>query len=64
MKKTEPLQEIRRMPGYQGRTFRRYTQRYQNSALEGLLDKRLLKDSTRKAPVDEVMAVVDLYSER
>lgn len=57
-------EEAARMLGVSDRTFRRYTQRYQDSGLEGLLDRRLVQDSSRKAPVDEVMAVVNQYKER
>ncbi len=57
-------EEAARMLGVSDRTFRRYTQRYQDSGLEGLLDKRLVQDSYRKAPADEVMALVDQYKDR
>ena len=46
------------------RTFRRYVDRYHNNGLDGLLDKRLTQASSRKAPVDEVMAMVDRYKNR
>ena len=83
MRRTEMLQEIRRMrfeEVYWGwsksrltqeeaarilavcdRTFRRYIDRYEESGMEGLSDKRLTQASFRRAPVDEVMAVADLY---
>ena len=50
--------------GVSDRTFRRYIDRYEESGLEGIADKRLTQASHRRAPVDEVMAVVDLYSGR
>jgi transposase len=50
--------------GVSDRTFRRYIDRYEESGLEGLADKRLTQTSHRLAPVDEVMALVDLYSSR
>lgn len=50
--------------GVSDRTFRRYIDRYEESGLEGLADKRLTQTSNRRAPVDEVMALVDLYSSR
>jgi transposase len=50
--------------GVSGRTFRRYIDRYEESGLEGIADKRLTQTSHRRAPVDEVMALVDLYSSR
>jgi transposase len=46
------------------RTFRRYIDRYEESGMEGLSDKRLTQASFRRAPVDEVMAVADLYKNR
>ncbi len=46
------------------RSFRRYMQRYEDSGMEGLLDRRLNEPSHRRAPVDEVMALQDLYSSR
>ena len=86
MRRTEMLQEIRRMrfeEVYFGwsesrltqeeaavildvcdRTFRRYIDRYEESGVEGLSDKRLTQASFRRAPVDEVMAVADLYKIR
>jgi transposase len=48
--------------GVSDRTFRRYINRYEESGLEGIADKRLTQTSHRRAPVDEVMALVDLYS--
>jgi transposase len=50
--------------GVSDRTFRRYIDRYKESGLEGLADKRLTRTSHRRAPVDEVMALVDLYGNR
>ncbi len=50
--------------GISDRTFRRYIDRYEESGLEGLADKRLTQVSNRRAPVDEVVALVDLYSSR
>ena len=46
------------------RTFRRYMCQHEESGIEGLLDKRLNQPSHRKAPVDEVMKLVDLYTGR
>ena len=46
------------------RTFRRYMCRHEETGLEGLLDKRLNQPSHRKASVDEVMKLVDLYRGR
>jgi transposase len=47
--------------GVSDRTFRRYVERYEEQGLEGLADKRLTQASHRRAAVDEVMALVDLY---
>jgi transposase len=46
------------------RTFRRHINRYEDLGIEGLSDKRLAQASLRRAPVDEVMAVVDRYISR
>ena len=86
MKRTEMLQEIRkmrfeeayevwtekrlsqeeaaRMLGVCARTFRRYIDRYEEDGLEGLVDKRLSQVSHRRAPADEVMAMVEGYRGR
>lgn len=50
--------------GVCGRSFRRYMNRYEESGLDGLLDRRLNRLSSRCAPVDEVMALQELYSSR
>jgi transposase len=50
--------------GVSDRTFRRYIDRFEESGLDGLADKRLTQTSHRRAPVDEVIALVDLYSSR
>ncbi|MCX5873238.1 MAG: ISNCY family transposase [Deltaproteobacteria bacterium] len=57
-------EEAAMMLGVCSRTFRRQIDRYQESGLEGLLDKRLTQVSSRCAPVDEVMAVADRYEKR
>lgn len=44
------------------RTFRRYLVRYEEEGMEGLIDRRLGQISHRCAPVDEVVALADLYS--
>lgn len=56
--------EAARMLGVTERSFRRYINRYHENGLEGLLDKRITQTSARKAPVDEVMALVDRYKSR
>ena len=50
--------------GVSERTFRRYICRYEDGGLEGLFDRRLSMESMRKAPVDEVFKLVQLYRER
>ena len=86
MRRTEMLQEVRRMRfeeaydvwterrltqeeaarmlGVCDRTFRRYIDRYEERGLDGLLDKRLTQASSRRAPVDEVMALARQYEGR
>ena len=48
--------------GVNARTFRRYLDRYHEGGMEGLLDRRLTQASARRAPVDEVMALLGRYS--
>lgn len=43
------------------RTFRRYINRYEESGVEGLSDKRLTQTSHRRAPMDEVMELTEIY---
>ncbi|MFA4915687.1 MAG: helix-turn-helix domain-containing protein [Syntrophales bacterium] len=50
--------------GVCSRTFRRYVDRYEDEGLNGLQDKRLTQASFRRAPVDEVMAIVGRYESR
>ncbi|MGH7261727.1 MAG: helix-turn-helix domain-containing protein [Nitrospiraceae bacterium] len=46
------------------RTFRRYLDRYEEAGLDGLIDKRMEQVSHRRAPVDEVVRLVDRYRSR
>lgn len=57
-------EEAARLLGVHERTFRRYVNRYEEYGLEGLLDKRLEQVSHRRAPVDEVMRLTELYQSR
>jgi hypothetical protein len=57
-------EEAAMLLGVCDRTFRRYLTRYEDQGMEGLTDKRLGQISHRRAPVDEVMALSDLYSNR
>lgn len=42
-------------------TFYRYRRRYEEEGVDGLADRRLDKMSNRRAPVDEVMKVLNLF---
>jgi hypothetical protein len=57
-------EEAARLLGVCDRTFRRYLVRYEERGMEGLIDQRLGQVSHRCAPVDEVIALVDLYGRR
>ena len=57
-------EEAARMLGVSDRTFRRYIDRYREEGLEGLLDKRLTRASSRRAPVDEVAELLEQYKSR
>lgn len=46
------------------RTFRRYMNRYDEGGLDALVDKRLVQISHRRAPVDEVMRLLEHYRNR
>ena len=54
-------EEAAQILGVSDRTFRRYVERYEDSGLEGLMDKRLSQVSHRRASVDEVLALQELY---
>jgi len=54
-------EEAANILGVSGRTFRRYVERYDESGLDGLVDKRLSQASHQRAPVDEVIALENLY---
>lgn len=57
-------EDAARLLGVCARTFRRYIDRYEEEGLDGLLDKRLTQVSHRRAPVDEVLRLVDRYRRR
>ena len=57
-------EDAARLLGVCARTFRRYIDRYEDEGLDGLLDKRLTQVSHRRAPVDEVLRLVDRYRRR
>ena len=50
--------------GMSERTFRRYRDRFEAEGAEGLYDRRLGRLSGRRAPADEVMAVLELFDTR
>ena len=61
----KPTFKIERMLPPFRRTINRYEEdRYEEDGLDGLVDKRLAQDSHRRAPVDEVMRLVDRYRNR
>ena len=53
--------EAARLLGVCERTLRRQIDRYESDGMDGLIDKRLTQLSHQRAPVDEVMKLVDLY---
>ncbi|WP_066577265.1 ISNCY family transposase [Burkholderia sp. ABCPW 14] len=53
--------EAARLLGVCERTFRRQMGRYEADGLDGLIDKRIEQISHRRAPVDEVVKLVELY---
>ncbi len=57
-------EEAAQILGVSSRTFRRYINRYDDNGIEGLSDRRLTQASHRRAPVDEVMALGELYRRR
>ena len=57
-------EEAGRLLGMSERNFRRYVGRYEADGLQGLIDRRVEQISSRRAPVDEVMRLVNLYQSR
>lgn len=57
-------EEAARLLGVCDRTYRRYLARYEEQGMEGLIDQRLGQISHRSAPVDEIVALADLYNYR
>lgn len=47
--------------GISPRTFRRHINRYEQDGIDGILDKRITQASSRRAPVDEVLALCNAY---
>ncbi|MGH8378352.1 MAG: ISNCY family transposase [Gammaproteobacteria bacterium] len=56
--------EAAQLLGMCGRSFRRYVARHEADGPEGLLDRRISQASARRAPVDEVVRMVELYRSR
>ena len=54
-------EEMAEMLNVDVRTVRRWTRRYEDDGLDGLIDKRIGQVSARRAPVDQVLKVQDLY---
>ena len=50
--------------GNSERTYRRWRDRYEAQGAEGLFDRRLGRISARRAPVDEVARLLELYDGR
>ena len=50
--------------GVSERTFRRWRDRYEAEGADGLYDRRLGRVSARRAPVDEVARVLELFDTR
>ena len=50
--------------GVSERTFRRWRARYEAEGADGLYDRRLGRVSARRAPVDEVARVLELFDTR
>ena len=54
-------EQAAKMLGVSTRTFRRHIFRYEQDGIEGILDKRITKASSRRAPVDEVFELCNTY---
>ncbi len=63
-KRSLTQEEAARILGVTDRTFRRYINRYDNEGLEGIYDKRLTQASHRRAPLDEMLDVCNIYKEK
>ena len=60
-KKRLTQEEAAQILGVCDRTFRRYILHYKEDGEEGLNDKRITQASLRRAPVDEITGLKDLY---
>jgi len=57
-------EEAAQILGISSRTLRRYTVRYADDGVCGLSDRRLTQASWRRAPLDEVLALINDYKSR
>ncbi len=57
-------EEAASMLGMSERTFRRWRDRFEAEGAAGLYDRRLNKVSSRRAPMDEVMRMLELFDTR
>lgn len=57
-------EDAARLLGVSDRTFRRYLVDYKEQGLQGLVDARWSQISHRKAPVNEIMELKELYSKK
>ena len=57
-------EEAASMLGMSERTFRRWRHRFEADGADGLYDRRLNEVSSRRAPVDQVMRVLELFDTR
>jgi hypothetical protein len=57
-------EEAARLLGVSDRTYRRYIVRYEEQGMEGLADRRIGQISHRRAPVDEIIGLADIYNNR
>lgn len=57
-------EEAAEILGIDARTMRRWTRRYEDDGIEGLIDQRIGAVSARRAPVDQVLKVQELYRSR
>lgn len=57
-------EDAARLLGVSDRTFRRYLSDYKEHGIQGLVDMRWSQISHRKAPVNEIMELTELYSKK
>ena len=57
-------EEAARLLGVCARSFRRQINRFEESGLDGLLDKRLTQPSNRRAGLDEIQTVIEKYKSK